>query len=899
MSEITNRSADRPPRTLEYLPAGSQKELESATLTFPSSIGDGPAVSLASDKEAASRAGYEILGELGRGGMGVVYKARQIGLNRLVALKMILAGGHAGPQELARFRAEAEAVARIQQPNIVQVYEVGEIDGRPFFSLEFVEGGSLADKLDGTPLPARSAAQLVETLARAVEAAHQQGIIHRDLKPGNVLLGGVRGEEGGVRGQGSGVRDDVVDVRKDAELVQHRRTAAPWPLTAVPKIADFGLAKRLDAAGQTQTGAIVGTPSYMAPEQAGAKGHSMGPATDVYALGAILYELLTGRPPFRAPTPLDTVLEVLNEEPVPPSRLQPKLPRDLETICLKCLQKDPNRRYQTAATLAEELRHFLASEPILARPAGPWERAVKWTRRRPTAAALLAVIAAALLALISVGVIYQGRLQRSNVQLEAQRDAAERAKSDLEREHQRAQVHLHNALQAVDRLLTHVGSERLAKIPELEETRQQILEDAIGFYRGLLRQEGNDPAVRRQTAWANFYAADLYFVIGKHREGEEHGKEALKVQEQLAADFPERPEYRNDLSRTHVFLSFLYAMSGRFEPSMNALAKAQKLGEELIQHHPENPDFARGLAETYRSLGHAHMWTQPAKAEGYFHQMIRLVGPLATDHPESADYACLLAGGHGYLGMVLFFQNRLEEAEKELRAGLKLLQPPDRAPPRSGTDYRQTLAALQVFLGAVCHRTNRAEEAADLLPKGIAQFEESLKDAPKNFVRRMALAMSYPFLGQLYFRKQEWSLSETAFRTSVDQLDQLAGDFPRFPFFAEMANPPRVLVAILLLRRGEMPPDFAKVLPLADRKNLSGELYYNLACVFALRSGMQTDRKLGEEDCRRAIDLLKQSRAGYLRSAAAIEHARKDEDLKALWGRDDFRALLVELEQTR
>jgi serine/threonine-protein kinase len=258
--------------------------------------------------------GYEILGELGRGGMGVVFQARRLKLNRVVALKMVLAGGHAGPDDLARFLAEAEAVAALQHPHIVQLHDFGEHNGLPFFTLEFVPGGSLADKLRGTPLQPKEAARVVEQLAQAVQYAHGKGIVHRDLKPANVLLA-----EGGT-----------------------------------PKVTDFGLAKRVEVgSGLTATGAILGTPSYMAPEQAGGHGKRVGPAADVYALGAILYECLTGRPPFRAATAFDTVLQVLSAEPVPPGRLLPGLPRDLETVCLKCLHKERNKRYASAAELAE------------------------------------------------------------------------------------------------------------------------------------------------------------------------------------------------------------------------------------------------------------------------------------------------------------------------------------------------------------------------------------------------------------------------------------------------------------------------------------------------------------------------------------------------------------------
>jgi WD40 repeat protein/tRNA A-37 threonylcarbamoyl transferase component Bud32 len=318
---------------------------------------------------AASRAlscvpGYEILSVLGRGGMGVVYKARQVKLDRLVALKMVLAGGHAGVEELARFRSEAEAVARLQHPNIVQIHEVGDCAGQPFFSLEFCSGGSLADQLDGTPWAPGRAAGLVETLARAMDAAHQRGVVHRDLKPANVLM------------------------TADGQ----------------PKVTDFGLAKRLDQGqGQTCTGAVMGTPSYMAPEQAGGKAREVGPAADVYALGAILYEVLTGRPPFKGPTPLDTVLMVVGEEPVAPRQLQPRVPRDLETVCLKCLDKLPRKRYTTAGVLAEDLRRFQAGEPITARRIGITERGLKWVRRKPGVAALLAVIVA--VTLTSIGLL--------------------------------------------------------------------------------------------------------------------------------------------------------------------------------------------------------------------------------------------------------------------------------------------------------------------------------------------------------------------------------------------------------------------------------------------------------------------------------------------------------------
>jgi WD40 repeat protein/serine/threonine protein kinase len=300
------------------------------------------------DRPLATIPGYELLEEIGRGGMSVVYRARELSLNRIVALKMILVGGHADQEQLARFRAEAEAVARLRHPNIVQIFRVGEHEGLPFLALEYVEQGGFDKQLSGAPQPPRWAAEVILTLAQAVQHAHAQGIIHRDLKPANVLVG------------------------DDGRL----------------KVTDFGLAKQLDQAGQTVSGTVLGTPEYMAPEQAGGHVRDLGPAADIYALGVILYELLTGRPPFRGSTMLETLDQVRSEEPVPPRRFIPKLPRDLETICLKCLGKSPRDRYSTAAQLAEDLELFLEDRPIKARPIGPLGRAWRWRRRNPVVAAL-------------------------------------------------------------------------------------------------------------------------------------------------------------------------------------------------------------------------------------------------------------------------------------------------------------------------------------------------------------------------------------------------------------------------------------------------------------------------------------------------------------------------------
>jgi tRNA A-37 threonylcarbamoyl transferase component Bud32 len=483
--------------------------------------------------------GYTIEGVLGRGGMGVVYKARQVAADRAVALKMILHGGHADAEARARFRTEAQAVARLQHPHIVQIHDVGEHAGVPFFSLELCPGGSLDKKLAGTPLPPQQAAVLTEQLARAMQAAHQKGILHRDLKPANVLLT----EDG------------------------------------TPKVTDFGMAKKLGEAGQTATGMVLGTPSYMAPEQARAEGEAVGPAADVYALGAILYECLTGRPPFKGPTPLETVLMVLHDEPVPPTRLSPKLPRDLETICLKCLHKTPAQRYDSAAALAEDLGRFLAGRPVVARPVSAAGRAWRWARRNPGWAMALASTAALLLVMAIGSTVAaawfaeeRSKARAAETQANEDRQAAEANQQRAEKAEEQAREEAAIA-QAVNEFLqkdllgqADIGNQTptggaAGRNPNISVG--ELLDRAATAVEGKFARQPLTEAAIRLTL------GDTYRALGRYPEAQLHLERSMRLRsDRLGASHHDTLDSKNSLV-------VLYKAQGKYK-------EAETLCQEVI-----------------------------------------------------------------------------------------------------------------------------------------------------------------------------------------------------------------------------------------------------------------------------------------------------------------------------
>ncbi len=693
--------------------------------------------------ERKALAGYEILGVLGRGGMGVVYKARQQALNRIVALKTLLSGTHGGDEELIRFRIEAEAVARMQHPNIVQVYEVSEREGQPFLAMEFVSGGALDKKLNGNPQAARHAAELMETLARAMHYAHERGIIHRDLKPANVLL-------------------------------------TP---DGTPKITDFGLAKRLEEdTGQTRDGAIMGTPSYMAPEQAEGKTKELGPPADIYSLGAILYDLLTGRPPFRGETVLDTLEQVRSQEPLRPSRLQPKMPPDLETICLKCLVKDPVKRYPSAGALADDLARFLNNEPIRARPTPTWERAWKWARRRPAAAALIVVSVAAVLSLSVGGFVWAQHERRLHAIAEAnkeealdQKALAEHNKEIAEQNFVRAEKRFQDARDAVDLMLTRVGQERLANEPRMEKVRRDLLENALQFYQRFLDEKSRDPGVRFETVRAFQRVGDIQEMLGDHAKAEKAYRSAVAFLEELITEQPRDPKYRKALALNQNELAVVLHAANRRDDAEKAYQDALASQTKLVEDFPQEPDYRRDLGMSYNNRGIFLQTNQQLpQAEQAYQQAVDLLQKLTAEFADRPDFQMELARTYTNLGGLRVVQRRHPEAKDAYQRALHLQQQLA-SKYEEVANYRKELARTDLNLGWLLRLEDRREEAEKSYRKAVDVFTDLAAKFANVPDYRQLLAMSYDNLGSLLANDPR--KAEPAWRQAATLYGRLAEEF--------------------------------------------------------------------------------------------------------------------------
>lgn len=847
--------------------------------------------------------GYEILGVLGQGGMGVVYQARHRDLDRVVALKMLLHNDAAG---LARFQTEAESIARLQHPNIVQVYEISAHNGLPFFTLEYVDGGNLRERLRGGPLAPVEAAALLERLARAVQAAHERGVLHRDLKPANILL----------------TRDGV------------------------PKIADFGLARRLEGdPRRTRTGLVLGTPAYMAPEQLGGP-KPAGPPADIYALGVILYEAVSGRPPFESASPTDLLFQVGLREPIAPSYWHPQVPRPLETICLKCLSKAPADRYTSAAALADDLQRFLDGKPVRAHRASRltrWCRAHPWRALLTTAAILLAT---ALLAGLTTGIVgLQRQLANAKAETLAAQDTADQARAETDF----AQVTLVSALDQLrlkqDALTQRRGKERAAldqlstylldtakRCTEVREDQKQALQLAAASYEELAavsQREGDNPI---ETAAVYVRAARLRHKLGEQprtelayrhaltllekakdepaltstraQRGHIHGQLGLLLKDQqrwpeaesefrrgrdlyvgLVAEMPANVEHRWELAQAHNNLGVLLNSVQRPSESETEQRQALDLLTRLAAEVPQRPQFQQQAALSHANLAILHRSrNRPDEALSEYRIAQQLQKRLLLAHPAVVEYRVDRANVHNCVALLLAEQSKWSEAEKEHRQALALREQLVAEFPRTRA-YSVDAAGSCCNLGHLMKDSGRPEDALDWYQKAILVLRPLVDRDPQ-------LETGRRFLRNAHFGRAR----------ALDALDRPKSSVPDWEqavhFSPERERPPyRASYAEALARMGDANRALAVVNDVANDPTLPPELLYQLACTCGRAVALVPDVPVKREPiAARGVALLQRASAtGYFQTPARLETLLSEECLAPLRGRADFNKLLTDI----
>lgn len=660
------------------------------------------AASSTSPQQIKLQTGYELLGELGRGGMGVVYRARDRKLNRVVALKKIKNGSMANRQEQERFLREARIVARLVHPGIVQIHEVGEEtsdDGLPipFFVMELVEGESLAQRLEHGKLDEKEAASLIETLARTIHAAHLQGILHRDLKPANILLST----------QDSSNRTDAA------------------------KIADFGLAKLIEAKGQSGLslgGTLMGTPGYMAPEQIRGTVEALGPSTDVYALGAILYECLTSHTPYPKETSLAALEAVFQHDPTSVRRLQPGVSRELEAICLKCLQQEPDNRYASALALADDFARWLRHEPILARPATTTERAVKWMLRHPWPTALIGLVALMIAGTI-LGLSFFALKQHQAI-------------ARIEKERARADANYRSARQTISQMLSRIHEKRTKRQEGVREFHSKQLEDVLAFHENALKDvEADQPQVQFDTAHTLIEMATLQSTLGRHGDAEASLQRAMSLLDR-------RNDATEDVLAARLLawnkLGSVQLALGRIDDAISSYQHSLALAKQLSNDHPNKLDYQYDIAWSHHNLGAAYLALKKFPlAEHEFVQAVQRRQTALKDRPNQHDLRRYLAESQVNLAVVLHQCNRRKDAEMQYAEAEQSMRQLVKDLPEN-LEYSASLAALLLNKGNVVMELGRIDEALRCYQDGLAMVHSVLKKEPLlDFARQLLL----PFNG--------------------------------------------------------------------------------------------------------------------------------------------------------
>ena len=794
--------------------------------------------------------GYQIQGELGRGGMGVVYLARQDGLNRKVALKMVLTGMHASENEKTRFLAEAEAVAAVRHVGVVQVFDFGTRDGCPFFALEYLPGGSLSAKLNGTPMSAMESASLVERIGLAVQAAHAAGIVHRDLKPANILF--------------------------DAD--------------GTPKVTDFGLARRSDSiSGLTQTGAILGTPSYMPPEQASG-GDTVGTAADIYALGAILYECLTGRPPFRADSHIETIRQVISDEPVPPSRLNTKVPRDLETIVLKCLSKDSRRRYPTASALSQDLARFQAGDPIEARPISSLERSVRWLKRHPGAGAIAGIVMSA------VGIVI-GVIASANARLEKERDNARNAEARAVEQRQLAQSRLDKAIEAVDKMLVRVATERWASRPELQDERRGVLEDAVNFYSEFITQSNDDPRIRYEAAKAHLRVAHAYLLLNDLDRCNASTNKSRALFEELINEDPNNAIYPANISEVLTQLGNSEALSARYAESLANYEAAISFADQACKLDPTSVSYKLRKIQASNSFAYFCLSLDRERGQKAVEAIAELARELGSK--PDATYEQKLALGYTLTVLAVYdSSDKLADALVKFNEAAAILGPlQNQVAPNSSVAgyfaYINMLATVQQGLvsGMLSQDAEGRRNAVRQIEVGLEMLEGLLAINPKAFPFLLTKVNVFSGKARLHALLNEPAEAAACEAQAGVIISKMIADNPKVDWLRGLSNARRSMDLAERVRAGniigfeEAAEDMLKHAPPKDSANVR----YNVACIYAL--AMPQRKEKAEAWGERAIELLNELlKNGYFASQAVANHTAADADLNPLRERADFKA---------
>ena len=794
---------------------------------------------------------YELHREIGRGGKGVVYEARQISLNRVVAIKMVRIDHLGEETEKQRLRNEAETVALLDHPQVVPVYDVGELHGQLYFSMKLLSSGSLAGQLDRYTAQPRLAAQVVAQVARAVHHAHQRGVLHRDLKPSNILL--------------------------DALGQAH--------------VADFGLARRIAGPGSqpeksnlTHSVAILGTPSYMAPEQTRGDWRDVTTAADVYGLGGTLYALLTGSPPFVGEDVLATMLQVRERDPVPPRDRNPLVASDLETICLKCLEKEPARRYSSAEALANDLERWLIGKPIVARPVRAWERTWKWAQRKPAAAGFMVLSVTGVLAMVAGILMHSARLQKAL-------DESKQNADEAQRQQKLARGHYDRARGTLEKMLEEFKSFRPGEVSQLRELQRRQIEDSLAFYQGALNdQDDADPDVRNDVAIASKRAGDLQGLLGKSGEARTNYTRAIQLLCDLPAEQRETAANQFLMASCYNHRGVVANQNRQWDDAERDHNTAREILESFWKKNSQEKQWRAALAETEHFLGALfQVQGKLAESESHLLKAAGLYSELAREHPEVESYLAKLADGE--INLALLYQNtsKLPEAKRTYQKAeghlLKLLS----MQPTSG-DYQMSLGALYSNWGLLQGGEGDRKTALLTLAKAIDLLEGVLKNEPNHFTARYRALNAHGARAQIY-----------------ENLDQWADAVPDWERVVELDAQPnpwlhRVLRTVAIAQAGLHVRATTDVQLLAKDTSVPADGIYELgvACAISVK-GVRSDRAIDDADRnllaeRYAVQAVAMFHSlhlqGYFQDPKHATTLSTDSRLQPLRGRADFEKLL-------